>query len=286
MQMSNSEIKYYVTEQESVRSNGSKGNAIKWYKASVNNGLWLKADNLGYEGLSEVITSRVVLQTNILNYFKAVVYNPCRLYTDSGRQYVGCCSENYLPLNYEEVSLSKLVLRIFGMSFDEIKTRYKQDFYGVLLENISNFTRITYDILASYFSYMLQFDALVLNEDRHCKNIVFLRDTVSGCWYSGPIFDNGAALLSDLKLDYPYNKPLEVCMRTVSNKAKPFSRSFSKQLELVQNYSQVQVVLPTVLSVQISDLYSYYDEKYIKRACKVLEIQVKKYFRDTEIKFI
>lgn len=76
---------------------------------------------------------------------------------------------------------------------------------------------------------LLAFDALILNEDRHTNNIVFLYNPIKKTWRLAPIFDNGLSLLSDEK-DYVQGKPLTVLKRKV--KAKPFNSSFSKQLAL------------------------------------------------------
>ena len=47
----------------------SKGNQPKWY----GDGLWFKADHMGYEGLSEIVISKLLAKTNIQNF---VIYKP------------------------------------------------------------------------------------------------------------------------------------------------------------------------------------------------------------------
>ena len=54
---------------------------------------------------------------------------------------------------------------------------------------------------------LLTFDALILNEDRHTNNILFLYDPTQKSWQLAPIFDNGLSLLS-VEKDYPTGKPL------------------------------------------------------------------------------
>ena len=76
---------------------------------------------------------------------------------------------------------------------------------------------------------LLAFDALILNENRHTNNILFLYHPIEKTWQLAPIFDNGLSLLSDEK-DYTPGKPLTILKRKV--KAKPFNSSFSKQLAL------------------------------------------------------
>lgn len=76
---------------------------------------------------------------------------------------------------------------------------------------------------------LLAFDALILNEDRHTNNILFLYNPIEKSWQLAPTFDNGLSLLSDEK-DYAPGKPLTILKHKV--KAKPFNSSFSKQLAL------------------------------------------------------
>ena len=76
---------------------------------------------------------------------------------------------------------------------------------------------------------LLAFDALILNEDRHTNNILFLYHPVDKSWQLAPIFDNGLSLLSD-ENDYTPGKPITILKRKV--KAKPFNSSFLKQLTL------------------------------------------------------
>ena len=51
-----------------------------------------------------------------------------------------------------------------------------------------------------YLCKLLTIDALFLNEDRHTHNIAVLLDP-DGKYHYCPIFDNGAALLSDIVQD-------------------------------------------------------------------------------------
>ncbi len=84
----------------------------------------------------------------------------------------------------------------------------------------------------TYINKMLTIDALFLNEDRHTHNIGVLRDPC-GKYYESPIFDNGAALLSDTTMDYPVGIDT---YRLISNvKAKTFSDSFDEQLDIAED---------------------------------------------------
>src|SRR5690606_24507191 len=95
-----------------------------------------------------------------------------------------------------------------------------------ILQQVQDFTGL--DVRLE-IARLLAFDALILNEDRHTNNILFLYNPVEKTWQLAPIFDNGLSFLSDEK-DYAPGKPLTILKRKV--KAKPFNSSFSKQLAL------------------------------------------------------
>ena len=79
-----------VTRDERVESApSSKGNQIKWRKR---NGLWLKADDFGYEGLAEAVASQVLEKSNIQLY---VHYSLCMI-TEDGLEHRGCVSSDFL----------------------------------------------------------------------------------------------------------------------------------------------------------------------------------------------
>ena len=78
---------------------------------------------------------------------------------------------------------------------------------------------------------MLAFDALILNEDRHTNNLLFLYNFKLNTWELAPLFDHGLSLLSDVK-DDPLGIDIEILKRKV--KAKPFNTNFKKQLALYE----------------------------------------------------
>ena len=55
-----------LSEKEIIESanHSSKGNQPKWCV----DGIWYKADHMGYEGLAEVVISRLLKKTNITNF--------------------------------------------------------------------------------------------------------------------------------------------------------------------------------------------------------------------------
>ena len=71
-----------------TKATSSKGNQQKW----LVNSNWYKADHMGYEGLCEVVVSRLLHKSNIQDF---VTYSPILIAFD-GKDYPGCFSKNFI----------------------------------------------------------------------------------------------------------------------------------------------------------------------------------------------
>ena len=94
---------------------------------------------------------------------------------------------------------------------------------------------------------MLEWDSFVLNDDRHFNNIAYIYDEATGRFRLCPLFDNGAAFLSDTKFEYPLIKSVYGMMSNVH--AKPFSESFDKQVKACENLYGVQLKIYSDISI-------------------------------------
>lgn len=206
----------------SIISTSSKGDQSKWRVGNK----WVKKNTRGYEGQAEVLAS-LVLACSTLTEQYYVKYHPCDIILPDGESSIGCYSLDFRG-KLQEVTLERLFEANF-MSTDPIlndKSLSTEEKFEQILQQVQDFTGldVRFDI-----ARLLAFDALILNEDRHTNNILFLYNPVEKSWQLAPIFDNGLSLLSDEK-DYAPGKPLTILKRKV--KAKPFNSSFSKQLSL------------------------------------------------------
>ncbi|MBQ8857317.1 MAG: hypothetical protein IJ024_04130 [Lachnospiraceae bacterium] len=203
----------------------SKGNQQKWLKE----GVWYKADYTGYEGLAECVISHL-LQKSSLSKEEYVLYDT-ELIHYKAAQFRGCKSADFLPEGWNLITLERLFQNMYGQSLN--KSIYKIQSYETRLEFIVNQTiRMTgLENFGAYMGKLLTIDALFLNEDRHTHNIAVLMDEVGGFHYC-PFFDHGAALLSDVTMDYPMSRNLEEAMNDVE--AKTFCRSFEEQMEIAE----------------------------------------------------
>lgn len=190
-----------------VSNTGSKGFQSKWVK----DGLFIKVDLLGYESIAEILVSW--FGKFIKSQFEILRYYPCIVIEDGVEIGFGCYSELFTKGN-QEVTVAKLLqtyMKSFSIDYDDLR-----DF----LWDIMGYNQ------KEYIDFILGFDSIIKNDDRHFRNISYLWD---GDKYSyGVIFDNGSACLSDL-YSYPMSISLEDNIKNVF--AKPFKVSFKEQLK-------------------------------------------------------
>lgn len=199
----------------------SKGNQNKW-KAG---GKWYKEDGLGYEALAEVLISRLLEKTNIETF---VPYAYTALEKE-GKLLHGCCSEDFMEAEDDKViSVERLFQTFYGGSAAKLVLPYTEpaDRIRYVAESVEKVTGL--QDFGGYLRRILTIDALFLNEDRHFHNLAVIQ-RLDGTYRFCPIFDNGAALFSDTRSDYPLDMDLEQCYARIE--AKPFSRDFDEQLD-------------------------------------------------------
>ena len=203
-------------------STSSKGDQSKWRIGDK----WVKQNARGYEGQAEILAS-LVLSCTTLVPDAYVTYYSCLIELADEERSTGCYSHDFRG-KLQEVTLERLFEANFT-STDLIldnQSLSTADKFEQVMAQIAQFTGL--DVRLD-IARLLAFDALILNEDRHTNNILFLYSPTQKSWQLAPIFDNGLSFLSDQK-DYPLGKPLTILKRKV--KAKPFNASFSKQLAL------------------------------------------------------
>jgi hypothetical protein len=216
------EIIQIPTDATRMISTSSKGDQSKWRVGDK----WVKQNARGYEGQAEILAS-LVLSCTTLVPDAYVTYYSCLIELPGGEPSVGCYSHDFRG-KLQEVTLERLFEANFT-STDLIldnKSLSTADKFEQVMAQIAQFTGL--DVRLD-IARLLAFDALILNEDRHTNNILFLYSPTEKSWQLAPIFDNGLSFLSDEK-DYELGKPLTILKRKVT--AKPFNASFSKQLAL------------------------------------------------------
>ena len=224
----------------------SKGNQLKWNK----DGVWYKADNNGYEGLSEYAISKL-LKKSSLKKDEFVDYDLETI--EYGYQiYNGCKSNNFLSEGESILTLERLFESNYGeklssllMSIDGVSNRIR-----FVVDKVEQITGL-YDF-GLYLSKILILDKIFLNEDRHMNNIAVIYDNKNK-FKLCPIFDNGAALLSDVKQDYSLNVEWNILIKDV--KSKSFDEDFDAQTDFLER----EYGLGLTLSFNDEDIISTVD---------------------------
>jgi len=247
----------------------SKGNQLKW----TINGKWYKADNNGYEGLSEYVVSHLLEYSN-LDVKSFVKYNVEEIkYKD--KIMLGCSSDNFMNKGESLITLQRLYDGMYGKDLrdvlDEIDDNREKAKY--LVDSVQILTGI--DNFGEYLLILLIIDAIFLNEDRHFHNIAFIES--NGKFNLCPIFDNGAALLSDIRLDYPLNEN-EIKMISAV-KSKTIIDDFDEQLNVMEQLYKVKIQFKFSDKdiIDIVNSASYYDEHIKNRIIRILIHQRQKY---------
>ena len=201
----------------------SKGNQLKW----ENEGIWYKADYTGYEGLSEYIISHL-LQKSTLSQKEFVLYHP-EIIKYKTTTYLGVRSGNFLEDGWQLITLERLFKNFFGKSLQKsiFQIADHESRMRFMVEQVERMTGLKG--FGCYLNKLLTIDALFLNEDRHTHNIAVLMNEVGEFAYC-PIFDNGAGLLADTKMDYPLGEDIFALIEQVQ--AKTISNDFDDQLDV------------------------------------------------------
>lgn len=248
----------------------SKGNQLKW----KNGTMWYKADYLGYEGLSEYVIS-ALLQKSTLAKQEYTVYELEKMQYRK-QIYTGCKSEDFLMDQWQIITLERLFKQFFNQSLNQCIYRI-QDHMERLKFLVNQVERITgLQDFGVYLNKIFTIDALFLNEDRHTHNIAVLMNQ-RGAFSECPIFDHGAGLLSDTKMDYPLGENI---YELIGNcRAKTICQDFSEQMELSEKlYGQNISFFFTKKDVQeIVNCADSYTEEERYRVEEILLEQMRRY---------
>lgn len=242
---------YRLSPQALVMVQGSsKGTQPKYYES----GYWYKVNNLGYEGYSEYLVSRVLACSNVDRYVK---YEQC---TINGR--AGCRSKSFIGENESFLSFQRLYDLITGESLQERIRLISEvtDRIGFVREFVLVNTGWDCSV---YLSQILTLDMLTLNTDRHFNNLGLIVDASAEIYKAAPIFDNGNSLLSDW--DRFGAETLE------ENFEKVYGQPFSASLEMQAREAGIG------LMIDYQKLHSILEKEPVSRGVEVLKYQLKRY---------
>ena len=246
----------------------SKGNQLKW----KNNDIWYKADYLGYEGLAECVVS-ALLKRSSLSEDEFVIYEPESIRYKS-QVYNGCRSMDFAA-GWQTITLERLFKNRFGTGLNQgiYSIKDHEQRLKFLVDCAERITGLK--DFGKYICKLFTIDAFFLNEDRHTHNISVLmnKDEFRYC----PIYDNGAALLSDMAMDYPEGCDIYEEIKNV--RAKTICDSFDEQLDIAEKLYGRQLVF-TFSAEDIRNVLKeieIYDDAVKQRVELILLQQRRKY---------
>lgn len=255
--------------QEPIQGYSSKGDQPKWHLGNK----WYKADHMGYEALSEVLVSRLLMKSNVTEF---VTYAPVLICCQE-KEVTGCVSESFQGKDEMLIPFERLHRAYKGRGLAEVisgfaepqeRIRYTVDF----VESATGLRGV-----GPYLTMILELDALFLNEDRHTNNLAILRNENTLEFRLCPVFDNGLALLSDTN-DYPENEDIYNCISRVQ--AKPFDREFLTQVDAAEELYGIQLKLSfgrSDVAEELKMLSELYGNKICHRVESMLLEQMRKY---------
>ena len=158
-----------------IISTSSKGDQSKWRVGNQ----WVKQNTRGYEGQAEVLAS-LVLTCSTLQEKDYVKYYPCEIILPSDEASIGCYSNDFRG-KLQEVTLERLFEANFTstdpiLNNTSLSTAEK---FEQIMQQVQDFTGLN---VREEIARLLAFDALILNEDRHTNNILFLYNPLEKTW--------------------------------------------------------------------------------------------------------
>lgn len=187
-------------------------------KIWINNYLY-KVDSKFRESTKEVSASNIADAFDI----EHVTYKRTKCKVDGIERWCSVC-KSYLP-NNNDVSINLYNILNYYESFIVTNQIQTTDYFNGTCNIIKDFTGLDINYIKERLLQMLTFDFLIVNDDRHLRNIEIIMYS-NGKFDIAPIFDNGYSFFrKDSMLTY---KELELLSQ--KHKSKPFSTNQWKNL--------------------------------------------------------
>lgn len=209
---------------------------------------WIKYDRFGCEGLSEVLAFRFSqLLSTRLSFCE---YRPIK--TDKG---TGCISKSVISDKEKLVSLYSF----FPEEPQNLNAIQLFDYYIPYIIKITELQDF-----GEWLTELFLFDMLIENEDRNPGNILLIAN--EGKYRYAPVMDNANSLgYRDTNPQFSGTKLAKPLMMRHHEQAKLFSEAYPTKIQITNE------------KLLISDLFDFYKEEDIKRACTLLRNNVESY---------
>jgi hypothetical protein len=215
----------------------SGGSSRGYAKKAKVDGIWYKVSAGAFNAQAEVVASRLAKYTNISEYAE---YDMCVVNGDYATM-----SKDFLA-GLEDETVKSLHAIVTGAPIEPMLEKLTgNELFRYVREIVHR--GIGLDIstpeVFRKLSLLLQFDALVLNEDRHFNNIKFVNN--GGAWDLSIAFDFDCSLFScieDLSTCADYAQP-----------SLPFYLTHPEQLEWLYSMSNDRLILQPFTVSELTD---------------------------------
>lgn len=242
---------------DKIALTSSKGNQEKW----VENGVWYKLDQFGYEALAECVVSEILEKSNIEKEtpFRFVRYKTEEINVHN-IQRVACVSRSFLRQDETIITLNKLLSSSIEISLTEKLGRLTSDKKRIqyLVDSTKKITGL--DDFDKYITLLFEIDSLIMNDDRHLNNIAVIEK--NGKFDYCPIFDNGAGLLSNTQIYRMDIDPNGIMKNMV---ASPFFMTFNREVKTVHSLYGAVLKVPKLTKNEITEIVNPYLNFYPQR---------------------
>lgn len=181
-----------------------------------------------------------------------------------------------MPEGWQIITLERWFENYFGQSLYKsiYRIQSSEERIKFIVEQTKRITGLKN--FGVYLNKVITIDTVFLNENRHTHNIAVLLDEM-GIFHLCPIFDNGAALLSDTTLDTPLEDSIIKLMKEV--KAKTFTSKFDDQQDAIEKMYGSQVIFSFTKKdvIEIIDKEKIYDVAIKERVKNIVLYQMDKY---------
>ena len=252
-----------MTAREAILTSGSsRGSQIKFFKDDY----WYKLDETGPEGKAEELSSKILSCSN-LKPDEFIKYESCSIEYNN-KVYNGCRSKNCLGRGEQFLSFEKIYNMKTGRSLNEdiISFGTPKERIDFVVNEIKDFCGIDVkDLIAKNLTASM----VLLETDRHLHNMALIANADLSDFRYAPIFDNGAAFLSNHTI-YPAIISIdEIKNGNVTITGKPFSADLEYQavsagLGIRFDFDKIHEMLEAEPDSRIKRIAEYSIMKYEK----------------------
>lgn len=255
-----------LNSRNKIANTSSKGNQEKWFSDNK----WYKLDQFGYEALAEEVTSNYLNLSNIKKEtpFTFVGYKSIRVKKHNINR-VCCVSDNFLNDGDTVITISRLFKLVHKISLAQELKKITSDKKRIafLAQETASITGLKE--FPEYLTLLFEIDSLTLNDDRHLNNIAVIEN--NGIFSYCPIFDNGAALLSNTII-YPMDiNPISLAQTAI---ARPFNTTFNRQVNATHSLYGNILSIPKPNKEMISNLIGDAIELYPERDRGIIRVRI------------